>query len=78
VKNKLIDLNNHLFMALERLNDDQIQGDALKQEVERSRAVATVGKQIVENARLALDAEIAKREYTTFDNPAMIEKNDLD
>lgn len=75
MKNKLIDLNNHLFQQLERLNDENTNGTELRQEIERSRAVAEVGKQIIANARLALDAEVAKREYKTFNEPEMIEKN---
>ena len=59
MKNKLSDLNNHLFAQIERLGDESIVGDHLKEEIERSRAVNNVAKMIVNNARLALDAQIA-------------------
>ena len=59
MKNKLSDLNNHLFAQIERLGDESIVGDQLKEEIERSRAVNNVAKMIVNNARLALDAQIA-------------------
>jgi len=78
MKNKLIDLNDHLFATLERLNDEDIAGDELKVEIERSRAISDVGKQIISNARLVLDAEIAKGEYKNFHKPEMIEKNEVD
>ena len=59
MKNKLIDLNNHMFMQLERLNDEELSGDNLKQEIERSKAMANVARQVIDNASLALDAHKA-------------------
>lgn len=73
MKNKLIDLNNHLFAQLERLSDEELKGDELKEEIDRSRAVTGVSKEIVANARLALDAEHLKQEYGLTRAPAMLE-----
>lgn len=56
MKNKLTDLNDHLFAQLERLADDTMTGDALASEVKRSEAVVAVADSIVENARLQLAA----------------------
>jgi len=56
MKNKLTDLNDHLFAQLERLSDENLAGDALKEEIARSRAVADMAQRITENARLHLDA----------------------
>ncbi|HET8799662.1 MAG TPA: hypothetical protein VFN01_00625 [Marinobacter sp.] len=73
MKNKLTDLNNHLFAQLERLNDEGLSGEALQEEIERSKAVTGVSKEVVSNARLVLDAEKHKREYGLTDGPKLLE-----
>lgn len=55
MKNTLVDLNNHLFAQLERLSDEEIKGYELKEEIERSKAVMSISKSIVDNGALALD-----------------------
>jgi len=55
-KNKLTDLNDHLFAQLERLGDEDITGDALTAEIERARAISGVANQVISNASLALKA----------------------
>lgn len=63
MKNKLVDLNNHLFAQLERLNDEDLKGDALVEEISRAKAVTNVAQQIVNNGNLVLNAIKAKEEY---------------
>lgn len=63
MKNKLADLHNHLFAQLERLGDEDLKGDELKDEINRSKALTSVAREIVSNGRLALDAEEFKQEY---------------
>lgn len=63
MKNKLTDLNDHLFAQLERLNDETLEGEALEKEIARSKAVTDVSKSIVSNASLQLDALKLKAEY---------------
>lgn len=57
MKNKLIDLQNHLFAQLERLGDEDLKGEDLKEEMERSKAISAISSQIIGNGRLALDAQ---------------------
>jgi hypothetical protein len=56
MKNKLSDLNNHLFEQLERLNDDDLTGEDLTREIGRAQAMCNVAGQIISNGRLVLDA----------------------
>lgn len=63
MKNSLVDLNNHLFQALERLNDDSIQGENLETEMNRSKTITMVSKSIIENASLMLQAKKHFDEY---------------
>lgn len=57
MRNNLTDLNNHLFEQIERLNDEELQGEALKEEIRRSKAIEDVAKQIINNGRLVLDSQ---------------------
>ena len=56
MKNTLLDLNNHLFAQLERLSDESTTGEALKEEVNRAKAVTSVAKSITDTAALQLEA----------------------
>lgn len=72
MKNQLIDLNNHLFTQLERLNEEGLGGDNLKSEIKRSQAMSSLAHSVIDNARLALDAEKAKEKDLVATTPAMI------
>lgn len=62
MKNKLTDLNNHLFAALERLNDESLTLEEVEREINRGNAIATIGAVIVKNADTQLKAYKLARE----------------
>jgi len=51
-KNKLTDLQDHLFELMEKLNDDDLTGDALDTEIKRSAAFSSLAEIAVKNAVL--------------------------
>lgn len=55
-KNKLGDLNNHLFAQLERLADEDLSAEQIEQEVKRTEAIVKIADQITDNASLQLQA----------------------
>jgi len=63
MKNKLSDLNDHLFMQLERLNNEGLKGEDLQSEIDRSKAITDVAKSVVSGAELQLNALKLKAEY---------------
>lgn len=68
MKTRLVDLNKHLFATLERLNEEGLDPEKVKVEIERSKAVAEVGGKIIEIAKVALEAEKAKTVSIPKDN----------
>ena len=55
-RNKLTDMHNILMEQLERLNDDDLTDEELQAEIKRSRAMADISAQIVDNARVHIEA----------------------
>lgn len=56
MKNKLTDLNDHLFAQLERLSDESLTPEEIEKEVTRAQAVVAVADCIVANAGVQLKA----------------------
>lgn len=56
MKNKPINLNDHLFAQLERLSDEDLKGEALLEEVNRAEAVVAVADQISRGFDIQLKA----------------------
>ena len=56
MKNKLSDLNDHLFAQLERLSDEAMTPEKMEQEAKRAAAMVSVAGTITSNADLQLKA----------------------
>ena len=72
MQNKLVDLNNHLFAMLERLNDEDLTSEQLKAEINRSKAVTNIAQAIIQNGNLALKTVKHVNEYRTDGNQTAI------
>ena len=63
MKNTLEDLNNHLFEAMERLNNDDLTDEELDRELKRAEGMTKVAGQIIQNAELAYKTMVHMDEY---------------
>ena len=54
--NKLSDLNDHLFMQLERLGDDDMDDTSTRREVQKASAISKIASQVIAVNRLSLEA----------------------
>ena len=66
MKNKLTDLNDHLFAQLERLSDEALSADEIAKEVSRAQAIVDVADCIVSNAGVQLKAVQLAVEHGSF------------
>jgi hypothetical protein len=55
-KNKLSDLNDHLFAQIERLSEEDIDDVEIDRETKRGKAIAALSKEVIGAHRLVLDA----------------------
>lgn len=78
MKNKISDLRNHMFQALERLNNEDLTEDQLKQEIGRAQAISDVGKVIVDSAKAEIMfAKVQERMGGDFHPTAFLEQKDF-
>lgn len=55
-KNKLKDLNDILFVQLEKLSDDDLTEAALKQEIDKANAISQLANSVISIGKLQLQA----------------------
>ena len=76
--NNLNSLNNKLFEQLDRLTSNNLSGDKLQEERERTDAIVDISRTIISNADLMLKAMVAKDEklgsYAKL--PALLDSNE--
>lgn len=63
-KENLSGLNSHLFGQLERLTAKNLKGEELADEIERSKAVTTISKEILTSAKIQLEAVKFAKEHS--------------
>jgi Rod binding domain-containing protein len=66
MKNKLKDLNDHLFAQLERLGDEDMTDEQLAREVSRAHAIVGVADKIVSTAGIQLKAVQLAADHGNF------------
>ena len=51
-RNKINDLRDHLFAALERLDNDELTTEELQKEIEKAEAISGLGNVIINSAKI--------------------------
>ena len=62
-KNTLLDLNDYLFMQIERLNDEDLSKEELDKEIQRSKAMGQIASQVIGVAGVVLAATKFNNDY---------------
>jgi hypothetical protein len=66
MKNKLSDLTNHMFAVIERLNDEDLEGEKLAVEINRSDAITRAALCVVAAGNLMYKAHMATVEWESL------------
>lgn len=72
-RNNINELKDMLFAQLERLGNEDLEGEALQQEIARSQAVSNVAGQIISCGALMLKAGAAAASGGIRNMPKMLE-----
>ncbi|MGZ8164111.1 MAG: hypothetical protein ACXW04_01225 [Methylobacter sp.] len=73
MSHQLSNLVGILFDQLDKLNDPELTGEKLAEQLERTRAVSTISRDIISAGRLGLDAKRARPDMLEGDRlPKML------
>lgn len=67
-KTTLTDLNEYLFEALDRITNEDLEGEALEAEIKRADAVTDIARTIIDNGTLTLKVMEHMEEYGRADH----------
>jgi hypothetical protein len=62
MKNRLSDLTDHLFAAIERMGDEELSDEALDRELKRTHGIVEASDSVISAATLVLKAKVAVTE----------------
>lgn len=65
MRNSLNDLNEYLFAQLDALQNTDLKGAELQEEIDRSNATVNIAKAIIDGGELALKAKKHADEWET-------------
>ena len=54
-RNKINDLRDHLFAQLERLEDEELKGDDLREELQRAKGIKNIADTLIDSARVEIE-----------------------
>jgi hypothetical protein len=71
MKNKLSDLNDHLFAQMERLSEEGLTAEQIELEARRGESMVNVADQIIRNAELTFKAATFVAQHGDRYRPAL-------
>ena len=71
MKNKLSDLNDHLFAQLERLSEEGLTAEQIEQETKRGESMVALADSIIRNADLTFKAATFVAQHGDRFRPAL-------
>ena len=66
-------LNDHLFDQLARLNNPDLDDADMIRELDRTKAITAISRQVIDAGKLSVEAEKIRQEYRGPASGAMLE-----